>query len=634
MTYHRASASPSSVSPSPRSSSPETSSPRSSRPGPSRPAHASSPSWKQASSRHASFASASSLQAFFACVLALTLGACSGTIGDSPTAPAGPGPTTPVELDDDCTLVTPEVPLRRLTSEELEHTLEDLLGSETYGAVEDVVQRFPGESIGGGDLEGFQEAHVENHAIAMLDIGDAIASALLANPSGFGRLATGQTSGDHSCMSDPDDDCLRAFVAAAGERIHRRPLGDEDLARYVEAHGAAPGRNGLRLMFMEMFSSPALLFHLELDGEEAEEEGAEILVLDDWAVASRLSYRMWRSMPSVALMDAARAGQLHTPEQIAAAADEMMDDPRIRESVWRFFEQWLELDEPLSVDDDPALLDGLERNGLDDALYEDVRSYVDALFWDKDGSLSDLFTSAIVTTSDPRVASIYDVDPWDGEGTYPETGSERGGLPLRAAMLQSTTLATSPIVRGVFVLRRYLCDQLPTPSIDVVNSRLTELEHLDRETMRAREIVDAMTGEQPCATCHDTINPVAFALEDFDGMGRHRSTEHAISGGMILASFPVEPARSTFELDPGQFVSVDNGAELVQAMAESRRLQDCFVQRLLVHTQGRDFSGKDGCAIRRLGSAAEEGQSLRDLFLGTVINHAIGTRALVLEENR
>lgn len=561
--------------------------------------------------------------------LALGLAACSGTIGDSPNAPMGPGPTTPVELDDNCTLLSPEVPLRRLTSEELEHTFEELLGEETYGAVEAVVQRFPGESIGGGDLEGFQEAHVESHVIAMLDIGTAVADALLARPDGFARLATGRDGdGSHTCMSDPDEDCLNAFVAAAGERIHRRPLQDEELSRYVDAHGAAPGEDGLRLMFMEMFSSPALLFHLELEGSDTEEEGADVLALDDWAIASRLSYRMWRSMPSVELMDAARAGELHTPEQIAAAANEMMEDPRVRDSVWRFFEQWLELDEPLSVDDDPALLDGIERDGLDEALYADVRNYVEALFWETDGSLSELFTSAIVTTSDPRVASIYGVDPWDGEGAYPESGSERGGLPLRAAMLQSTTLATAPIVRGVFVLRRYLCDQLPTPSLDVVNARLTELEHLDRETMRAREIVDAMTGEQPCATCHDTINPVAFALEDFDGMGRHRSTEHAISGGMILASFPVEPARSTFEIDPGEAVTVDGGAELTAALAESRRLQDCFVQRLLVHTQGRDFTPKDGCAIRRLGSAAEDGQSLRDLYLGTVINHAIGTRAL------
>ncbi len=310
----------------------------------------------------------------------------------------------------------------------------------------------------------------------------------------------------------------------------------------------------------------------------------------------------------------------------------MMDDPRVRDSVWRFFEQWLELDEPLSVDDDPALLDGLERDGLDQALYDDVRAYVEAMTWDTDGSLSALFTSPIVTASDPRVAAIYGVAPWDGVGAYPETGPERGGLPLRAAMLQSTTLATAPIVRGVFVLRRYLCDQLPTPSLDIVNDRLSELEHLDRETMRSREIVDAMTGDEPCVTCHGTINPIAFALEDFDGMGRHRTEEHAISGGMILASFPVEPANSTLEIDPGESVTIDGGAELSQALADSRRLQDCFVQRLLVHTQGRDFTPEDGCAIRRLGSAAEEGQSLRDLYLGTVLDHAIGTRALVSEE--
>ncbi|MFT5358567.1 MAG: hypothetical protein ACI9KE_005806 [Polyangiales bacterium] len=554
-------------------------------------------------------------------VLLLAAAACTGEIGTVDELPPVIGPTRP-DPGNDCEVEVPATPLRRLTSEELRNTLEELVGDVVYADVEATVLRFPGESIGGGDLEGWQAGHVEPHVAAMLDIGDALANALRARPEALSTLG-------HECMaSAPDAACVEAFVAQFGERVHRRPLSPEELTRYVEGYNSeGDSVDSFSLLMMTLVSSPAFLFHMEVEGEEVD----GVLTLDDYAIASRLSYRVLRTMPTQALFDSARAGELRTPEQIGAAAEVLMEDPRARHSVWRFFEQWLEMDDPLSVDNDPALLDGLEREGLDEALVAELRAFVDSLVWDDDAGLDELLTSRRVPTQDPRVASIYGVTPWDGEGAYPESGPERVGLLLRAALLQSSTLPTAPITRGVFVLRRYLCDQLPPPDLDVVNSRLSELENLDRSTMRASEIISTMTGELPCSNCHQAINPIAFALEDFDGLGRHRTEELAIVAGEVVASFPIEPAGASVELDVDVETLVDGGADLARALSESRRVQDCFAERLMVHTQGREATLADSCAIRRQAIAADEGASLRDLYLQSVVASSIDARALESE---
>lgn len=128
--------------------------------------------------------------------------ACTGNIGDmesdpsapggpsGPGGPGGPGPGGPV-VEPDCVPDVPETPLRRLTSEELNNTLVDLVGEEVFEAVREVAYRFPAESVGGGDLEGFQPQHIEAHVSAMFDVGAAIAGAMRATPRSLEALGHG-----------------------------------------------------------------------------------------------------------------------------------------------------------------------------------------------------------------------------------------------------------------------------------------------------------------------------------------------------------------------------------------------------------------------------------------------------------
>lgn len=561
--------------------------------------------------------------------------ACTGNIGEmdpgpmgpgsGPGGPGGPGPGPGPMVEPDCEPDVPATPLRRLTSEEMNNTLADLVGADVYESVREVVYRFPSESIGGGDLEGFQDQHIEVHVSAMFDVGAAVADAMRADTTSFDRLG-------HGCMGGaPDATCVGAFVAEFGKRAFRRPLTNDEVSSLANDYiSEGDHDDAFALLMMRLLSSPDFLFHMELEGDEVEAGEDALLDLSDYAVASRLSYRLLRTMPTPSLFAAADAGELSTNEQVQAAAAELMDDPRARDSVWRFFEQWLELDHPLRTDANPALLGDIDNSGLDQALVAEVRAFVEALVWDEDASVAELFSSNLAPAVDERVASIYGVPAWDGSGPIPTTDN-RAGIALRAAMIQSSTLATGPIFRGVFVLQRYLCDELPSPDLDIVNSRLGDLEELDRETMRSREIIDAMTGDAPCSACHNRINPIAFAMEDFDALGRHRDVEEAIVGTEVVASFPVDEAGVEVEFDRDAPVVVDRGSDLSGALAGSQAVHDCLVERLMVHTQGRLAGANDMCSLFHQGQAAGEGMSLRELYLQSVLQSAVGQRLLETE---
>ena len=553
-------------------------------------------------------------------LLCVLLASCTGSIGDPKNVP-GPGPE-PQTIDDSCDREIPPTPLRRLTSEELDNTFRDLLGQESYDAVRSVTLRIPQESVGGGDLEGFQAPHVEAHVSAMLDIGEATAQAM--QDGGFQRLG-------FDCMSNgPDTDCVTNFITEFGQKVHRRPLSDEQRDAYRATYDAEEGDlEASRALFMQLMSNPAFLFHVETEGTEED----AVLKLDAYGIANRISYRVLRTMPNDALFDLAKQDKLNTEEERLAAAEMLLAEPRAKESVWRFFEQWLELDEPLAVDSEPVLLKDIDPEGLEDALRDEIRTFVETLVWDDNADLRTLWTDRRVPATDPRVASIYGVAPWDGNtSSYPETGPERLGLPLRAALLQSPTLATGPIARGVFVVRRYLCDELPSPDLDTVNNRLDSLEELNRETMRASEIIDLMTGDAPCSTCHSVINPIAFALQDFDSLGRHRTVEDAIEGGEVVATFPIEPANVDLEFDFEVVTQANGGADLATALGGSRSLHECFIERVITHTQGRAVATQDACVLRQLSTDALEGMSVRDIYLQSVLASIEG-RALSVAAN-
>ena len=549
---------------------------------------------------------------------------CTGLIDDpregSAADPSTPNESSsPLDLHEACVDGTTPVaaPLRRLTRTELESTLRDLVGDEVFAEIEVDFGAFPGDDVGPGSVGSFSPLHTATHVEAVIATADAAAAALATQRTELERRGWGCIVG-----SAPDEACVRSFVAGFGLRVYRRPLTDAEVSDHVAFHAAAPDpAEGFHRLVMRFFASPELLFHVEGDGEL---EG-EMLALDGYEVANRISYMALGTMPTDALFAAAAAGELRTLAQVEEQVRALMEEPRARAHVDRFFAHWLERDERPGIPDDPSMLDGLAPEGLREAMLDELDLYVSTLFWEQNADYRTLMSSPLAFPTDPRVAAIYEV-PIHREGAAPPTtDSRRGGLPLRAALLLSETIPTAPILRGVFLRRQILCDELPSPDADIVSARLQDLDGLDPVEMSSRQQIEIITAEEPCASCHTHINPLAFALEQFDRLGRFRATERVYRDGELVAEHPIDSSVEPDIEDDGP-AHVDGAAELVAAIANSDKGHACFAQRLFEHTRVRLPAEGDACQLRDVYTRLRDGGSLLDAYVATIVQDVILTR--------
>ncbi len=327
-----------------------------------------------------------------------------------------------------------------------------------------------------------------------------------------------QVTGRLQRMSGVPDDApdrvqrLKDFLALFAERAFRRPLSPELRQVYVDrafAGGVAP-EQAVKRAVMLVLTSPRFLYP-ELGQPK-----------DDHLVASRLALGLWDSLPDQPLADAARAGQLRTPEQVRAQAERMLADPRARAKTGEFFQRWLKLDAEADLQKDAE-----DYPGFDSALVADLRRslelFVDRVVWGETSDYRELLEADYVLFNE-RMADFYGVPVPEGGGFQPvkyEPARHAGVLthPYLMARLAHHD-GTSPIHRGVFLTRNVLGAFLKPPPEAIAFE-----DHRFDPKMTMREKVAEMTRNANCMTCHETINPLGFALEHFDAVGRFRTTE-------------------------------------------------------------------------------------------------------------
>ena len=247
-------------------------------------------------------------------------------------------------------------------------------------------------------------------------------------------------------------------------------------------------------------------------------------------------------------------------------------------------------------------------------MIDDVLDMLAHYTWNEPGGMKELFTSELSFAKDPRLSAIYGVPAWDGVSAPPRLPpGERPGLLTRALFLSTGTANTRPIMKGVFLRRRMLCDALPPPPAGV-NAMPPEL----RSDMTTRQVVTEVT-EQPgtsCAGCHATrINPLGFAFEGFDALGRFRTEQRLFDAqGNLLGALPVD-TRSVPEVYAGDPRSAAGPAELVQLMLESGKLEACLARNYFRFVFGRwEDEARDGCALERLRRRLADSGQIRELL--------------------
>lgn len=421
-------------------------------------------------------------------------------------------------------------------------------------------------------------------------------------------------------LPDSGDAKVRGFIEHLGTRAYRRPLAQDEVDGFVLLFsegaelGGAPDSflSGARIFLQALLQSPDFLYRIELGKEPVGNQ----VPLTDYEVASRISYALWDTMPDDRLFEAASRGELSRPEVVRAEAERMLASPRAREMLSRFHHQLFLLDELAAVSRDTSEIEGISSS-LGRNLVKETELFVDNIVGEKAAGLSALLTSPESFVND-ELARLYGLDGDYAEDSFEPVSlepSERSGLLTRLGFLSAYAHDTEsdPIRRGVFVNDRILCSPLPPPPDDA-----TPLPVSTNGTTRER--VEAHTGEGTCGEgCHSTyINPIGFAFEHYDGLGRYRTSERDL---------PVDSA-AEYPLKNGSRLSYSDAQDLSQQLAESLQVHECYATHWVEYLSGRGAAPSDTHLIGRLAADSMSGHSVQSLVLEVVSSPAFVSRAV------
>jgi hypothetical protein len=552
--------------------------------------------------------------------------ACSGAVTGSadrasaPTsasgAPEGPGGAaggsgsgaTPPQSEDgfacDEALGPSVSPLRRLSALQYQNTLRDLFGAaldvETVAAAE--LARVP---VDDAAFRIMDSRLSDQHVRAYQRIADRLASsATAAAPL---RAIVGD------CASDamPSTACVDAFLDDFGTRAFRRPLSAEERAAYLALDdGSRDSQELFRALLFVILQSPALLYHVEVDGEPIGGDD-DYYRLPAYELASRLSYHFWQTMPDAELFAAAEDGSLLQDEGYAAQVERMFADERTREALAAFYTEWWHLGWLNEFPDTPAfrtLAEGTTvfEPGADhlQAMNDEILAMVEHFTFSSPGKLQDLLLTDLSFTRSPHLSALYGVEPWDGSSALPRLpAGERAGILTRGAFLVNDNHTTHPIHRGVTVKRRLLCQVLPQPDpASLPNGALVPPPITPDATTRER--YETKTSPALCSSCHGSFNPIGFVLERYDALGRHRSEERVLdeATGEVLATLPIDSSAAP-KINAGDDRVIATGPELSEMVAASPELEPCFARQYFRFTYAREEVDRDGCALEAVRSA-------------------------------
>ena len=529
-------------------------------------------------------------------LLSLAL-ACQGTIGD-PIGLNDPNerPTRAAceDIDRDPGYVT----LHRLNRIEYDNTVRDLLGDTRRLATTNETA-FP---VDNESADGFiNDADVLTVGVLALEKYDAAARDLAAAAMDRESFQTEFLGCDPATSGE--DVCAREFVESFGRRAWRRPLETAEVDQITSViTGAAATTNfdnalehGIRAMLL----SPNFMFRAETHGDGVRD-------LNGHELASRLSYFLWATMPDPELDDLADDGSLTQDEVLRSQVERMMADPKFDGFVDEFAARWLRVSTLGEYAPDAELFPEFDES-LRQAFDAETRTFVKHVL-ENDLPLTDLLT-ADYTFVNERLAEHYGIEGITGDEMQLvrlDPSDVRGGLLTQGAILGVTSHPnrTSPVTRGKYVLERFLCTPPPDPPADV--DTLLDDEGPMGERLSVRQRLERHQEDPECATCHATMDPIGFALENFDVTGAWRLTD----GEFDIDASGVLP-------DGQSFVGP---TELSDVIANDPRFATCVGEKLTAYALGRNLRSSDYCVIDDLISTAGEGLTLRGLIVELVSN--------------
>ncbi len=387
--------------------------------------------------------------------------------------------------------------------------------------------------------------------------------------------------------------CAQEIVSNLARKAYRRPVAEKDLGLLMDAYrrvSAAEGfEAGVQNAIRVILASPAFLFRDEPDPADA--PPGTVYPLDDLALASRLSFFLWSSIPDEELLELATQGRLSDPARFEEQIERMLADPRASALVDNFAGQWLFLRNLQSARPDINTFPNFDEN-----LRRAMRTETEMLFANilrNDKSVLELL-DADYTFVNERLAEHYGMSNVKGSHfrKVRVTDENRRGLLGHGSILTVTSYPnrTSPVLRGKWILENVLGTPAPTPPPNV--PALEENEG-GRPARSVRERLAEHRENPVCASCHDIMDPLGLGLESFDAIGRWRVNEPGgpvdASGQMVDGTSFTGPAelRGILMQHPDRFVGV-------------------VTEKLLVYALGRGLEPEDMPTVRNIVAAAQE----------------------------
>lgn len=408
-------------------------------------------------------------------------------------------------------------------------------------------------------------------------------------PASYSRIfICGHPIGQHNAR------CARTDLGALARLAFRRPVSTREVTRLTALvaraqHDGLSFEQAMRVGVEAILVSPNFLYRIERDPNP---NGTTVHPVNDFELASRLSYFLWSSMPDSDLLLLAGEHRLSEPAVLHAQVSRMLADPKAAALVDNFAGQWLELRNLDGIQPDPDQFPEFD-NQLRQAMRTETQMFVASIVHD-DKSILDFIDGKYTFVND-RLAKFYGIPGVEGSQFRRVSldGAERSGVLTQASVLTVTSYPTrtSPVLRGKWILENILNTPPPPPppgvgSIDAQGGVVKGTMRQQMEKHRANPM---------CASCHERMDPLGFAFENYDAVGHWRTHE---------GTFPVD---ATGVLPNGK--SFNGSAELKTILASNRdAFAECLTEKLLIYALGRGLEGYDRGATKKIvaGLAAND----------------------------
>ena len=413
-----------------------------------------------------------------------------------------------------------------------------------------------------------------------------------------------------SCVpSSPEEErpCARQIVRRLGSKAFRRPLEPSDVESLMAFYDLKAGEGfeiGVRTALQAILASPDFVFRVEETPAGA--RAGDLYRISDLDLASRLSYFLWGTLPDETLVGLAARGELADEDVLRAQVERMLADPRAQALGSRFAAQWLRLEDLEKVHPDRLLFPDYHEQ-LRDAMLAETELFFNNIV-QEDRSVLDLF-EADYTFVNERLARHYGIPGVAGDAfrrvEYPD--DKRRGLFGHGSILTLTSHAnrTSPVLRGKWVMEVMLGTPPPPPPPGVPDLEQTESSDGGR-MLTTRERMERHRASPVCAACHQFMDPIGLALDNYDVTGKWRIREH---------SMPLDTRGTLWDGTP-----VESPAQLQEALLERPiPLIRNFAVNLMAYALGRRVEYYDMPEIRAITAAAEANGNRMSSFLMGVI---------------